>query len=115
MLEDSALASEQTNWTAANRPRCPNGGQLLQRGGQRIRRLQTRGKQTLTLTRQYGREACPACGQGLFPLDAELALLPGCLTPTLQEHLVQLGTWMPFRSAAQLLSRRRRHALDRDQ
>jgi len=33
-----------------------------------------------------------------------LGLLPGCLTPTLQEHLVRLGTWVPFRPAAQLLT-----------
>ena len=33
-----------------------------------------------------------------FPLDEELALLPGVLTPTLQETLVRLGTRMPFGS-----------------
>ena len=31
-----------------------------------------------------------------FPLDEELALLPGALTPSLQEDLVRLGTWMPL-------------------
>jgi hypothetical protein len=30
------------------------------------------------------------------PLDEELALLPGALTPSLQEDVVRLGTWMPF-------------------
>lgn len=30
------------------------------------------------------------------PLDEELGLLPGMLTPGLQEDLVRLGTWMPF-------------------
>ncbi|HJZ49224.1 MAG TPA: ISKra4 family transposase [Roseiflexaceae bacterium] len=39
------------------------------------------------------------------PLDEELGLLPGQLTPLLQEHLAHLGTWMPFAHAAQLLSR----------
>jgi len=34
-----------------------------------------------------------------------LALLPGQLTPLLQDHLAHLGTWMPFTHAAQLLSR----------
>ena len=38
------------------------------------------------------------------PLDEELALLPGQLTPVLQDHLAHLGTWMPFAHAAQLLS-----------
>lgn len=41
--------------------------------------------------------------QGFFPLDEELALLPGSLTPHLQECLVRLGAWMPFRPAAELL------------
>jgi hypothetical protein len=31
-----------------------------------------------------------------FPLDEELGLLPGTLTPSLQEDLVRLGAWMPF-------------------
>ena len=33
---------------------------------------------------------------GFFPLDEELALLPGSLTPHLQECLVRLGAWMPL-------------------
>ncbi len=44
-------------------------------------------------------------GQAFFPLDEELALLPGALTPNLQEELVRLGTWMPFGRAAQELQR----------
>jgi hypothetical protein len=36
-----------------------------------------------------------------FPLDEELALLPGRLTPRLQESLVRLSTWIPsFAKAA---------------
>lgn len=38
------------------------------------------------------------------PLDEELALLPGSLTPSLQEGLVRLGAWLPFEQAAQLLA-----------
>jgi hypothetical protein len=34
-----------------------------------------------------------------------LALLPGALTPYLQEQLAHLGTWMPFEPAAQMLAR----------
>ncbi len=37
---------------------------------------------------------------GFFPLDDELQLLPGCLTPRLQEQLTRLGAWMPFGKAA---------------
>nr|WP_126578503.1 ISKra4 family transposase [Tengunoibacter tsumagoiensis] len=44
-------------------------------------------------------------GQVFFPLDDELALLPGRLTPQLQEHLTHLASWMPFARAAQMLER----------
>jgi hypothetical protein len=37
------------------------------------------------------------------PLDEELALLPGQLTPRLQQSVVRLGTWMPFTRAAAAL------------
>jgi hypothetical protein len=47
----------------------------------------------------------PAVGTGLFPLDAELGLLPGSLTPQLQASLVRLGSWMPFAHAARELGR----------
>jgi len=46
----------------------------------------------------------PSAGQGFFPLDEELALLPGSLTPSLQEVLVRLGARMPFRSVVQELA-----------
>lgn len=40
-------------------------------------------------------------GPGFSPLDNELALLPGSLTPRLQESLVRLSTWLPsFAKAA---------------
>jgi hypothetical protein len=38
-----------------------------------------------------------------FPLDKHLALLPGQLTPLLQDQLAHLGAWMPFAKAAALL------------
>ena len=44
-------------------------------------------------------------GTGLFPLDAELGLLPGSLTPQMQASLVRLGSWMPFAHAARELGR----------
>jgi len=37
------------------------------------------------------------------PLDEELGLLPGPLSPRLHEGLVRLGVWMPFRRAAREL------------
>ena len=44
-------------------------------------------------------------GRGFSPLDEELGLLPGVLTPRLQEQVAHLGTWMPFAPAAQMLAR----------
>jgi hypothetical protein len=44
-------------------------------------------------------------GQVFSPLDEELALQPGSLTPRQQEHLAHLATWMPFERAAQMLDR----------
>jgi hypothetical protein len=37
---------------------------------------------------------------GLFPLDDELELLPGVLTPWLHASVARLGSWMPFAHAA---------------
>jgi hypothetical protein len=48
--------------------------------------------------------SAPPAGRGFFPLDEELALLPGTLTPSLQEQLVRLGSWLPFAKAAALLT-----------
>ena len=44
-------------------------------------------------------------GSGFFPLDEELALAPGALAPSIQDHLTHLASWMPFRRAAQMLER----------
>jgi hypothetical protein len=40
--------------------------------------------------------------KGFFPLDEELKLLPGILTPHGHECLVRLSGWMPFDKAAEL-------------
>ena len=39
--------------------------------------------------------------RGFSPLDRELGLLNGELTPQLQQSVARLGTWMPFRRAAE--------------
>src|SRR5215212_322409 len=44
-----------------------------------------------------------AVAPGFSPLDDELRLLPGSLTPHLRELLVRLGAWVPFAPAAELL------------
>jgi hypothetical protein len=46
----------------------------------------------------------PLVAAGFFPLDEELELLPGSLTPALQEVLTRLGVWAPFEEAAQMLT-----------
>ena len=46
-----------------------------------------------------------SAGRGFSPLDEELDLLPGTLTPRLQDQLAHLGTWMPFGPAAELFAR----------
>jgi hypothetical protein len=40
--------------------------------------------------------------KGFFPLDEELELLPGILTPFGHECLVRMASWMPFEEAAKL-------------
>jgi hypothetical protein len=43
-------------------------------------------------------------GRRFFPLDEELELLPGRLTPCGQEELVRVSSWMPFERAGELLA-----------
>ena len=43
-------------------------------------------------------------GRDFSPLDEELELLTGSLTPHSHESLVRLGTWMPFEKAATMLT-----------
>ena len=45
-----------------------------------------------------------SAGRGFFPLDDELALLPGQWTPALHEDLVRLSTRLPFREAVSELA-----------
>ena len=42
-------------------------------------------------------------GRAFFPLDEELGLLGGGLTPRGEETLVRLATWMPFEQAREML------------
>lgn len=42
--------------------------------------------------------------KGFFPLDRELALLPGKLTPQGHEQLVRLSGWMPFAKAVEVFA-----------
>lgn len=49
--------------------------------------------------------SAPNVVRGFSPLDEELQLVPGSLTPRAQEDLTHLATWMPFARAAQMLKR----------
>jgi len=40
--------------------------------------------------------------RGFFPLDEELGLLPGKLTPKGHENLVRLGSWIPFEQSVKV-------------
>jgi hypothetical protein len=42
---------------------------------------------------------------GFFPLDDQLGLVAGSLTPCSQDHLVHLAVWMPFEQAVRTLDR----------
>jgi hypothetical protein len=105
-LEDLAHASAAVEGSAGplgERPRCPDcGGALEARGRHEREVLVARQRAPLRLRRRYA--ACPACGGGLFPLDEELGLLPGELSPGLDEGLVRLATWMPFGVAVRELA-----------
>lgn len=46
--------------------------------------------------------SAPSAGRGFFPLDEELKLQSGKLTPKGRERLVRLSGWMPFRQATEL-------------
>jgi hypothetical protein len=65
-----------------------------------------RSKPTADKTSSWNASTEPArpAGPGFFPLDDELGLLPGTLTPRLQEALVRLSTHIPsFAKAAREL------------
>ena len=42
-------------------------------------------------------------GEAFFPLDEQLGLLSGGLTPRVEETLVRLACWMPYAQAQELL------------
>src|SRR5260370_746750 len=45
----------------------------------------------------------PSVGEAVFPLDEQLGLLSGGLTPRGEEVLARLSTWMPFEPAREML------------
>src|SRR5258708_34600234 len=45
----------------------------------------------------------PSVGSAFFPLDEQLGLVSGGLTPRGEETLARLASWMPFEQARELL------------
>jgi hypothetical protein len=45
----------------------------------------------------------PTAGRGFSPLDEELALWPGALSPRLAQSVIRLGTWLPFEQVSRAL------------
>jgi len=102
MLSDTANLSASVEWKEGlDGTVCPHCGANLEGKGKKKRRLQLRGGNEVEIEREYGK--CPECGQGVFPLDRELELLPGSLTPRAHESLVRLSSWMPFEHAAEMM------------
>jgi hypothetical protein len=64
---------------------------------------QCRHREDKALNSNGGMVPAPNAAQAFFPLDEELALLPGSLSPTLHEWVVRLGTWMPFPEVAKII------------
>jgi predicted RNA-binding Zn-ribbon protein involved in translation (DUF1610 family) len=64
IIEEVAQAEMETASEPGPKP-CPQCGEPMHRRGKHARRLQTRGRQEVTLTRSYF--SCPACGYSFFP------------------------------------------------
>src|SRR5260370_22629873 len=97
VLQDVVQMGESEDWRAIlqeERPGCTT-------CGKQKRFLQTMGGEAVKLTRMYG--ICPTCGVGFFPLDEQLGLLSGGLTPRGEEVLARLSSWMPFEPAREML------------
>lgn len=101
MISDAAMNSASAKWEVGEKAAvCPTCGVALIKKRKKKRELQTRGGREIELEREYG--VCPECGQGIFPLDEELKLLPGKLTLNGHERSVRLSGWMPFEKAVEL-------------
>ncbi|HUZ76902.1 MAG TPA: ISKra4 family transposase [Chloroflexota bacterium] len=94
-LLENELAPRGKRGASAACPACA--GQCEARG-QRERTLILPGDEQLRLERAY--LVCQGCGLGRFPLDDVLELLPGSLSPRLQQAVVRLSTSLPFGQAA---------------
>lgn len=93
MILDTAMESAPAEWKKGTvGVVCSQCGEQLEKKGKKKRKLQTQGGQEVELVREYG--VCPKWGWWIFPLDEELELLLGKLTPCEHERLVRLASWI---------------------
>jgi hypothetical protein len=101
LLQETVLASTATDLSCppSAPPTCPHCQLPLTARGQHTRHVVTQEGRDVALTRTYG--TARVAGAGFSPLDEQLALPAGTLSPQLHEWLVclaTLATWMPFAS-----------------
>jgi hypothetical protein len=98
ILEDVALQSTATTWQgspAGQQPTCPQCGTPLKERG-RHRGVSCRHTGAMISPSPAAMASVRPVRSEFFPLDEELALLPGRLTPRLQESVVL--SWLPTSS-----------------
>lgn len=101
LIQDPAHQSKSRAWSGTSRherPRCPVCGRHEESDNASSKEQEDK--------KSHGtenREPAQTVGQVFFPLDEELALSPGSLTPTQQDHLAHLATWMPWERAREML------------
>ncbi len=104
MVEDAVQASGAADWSQhpkEERPRCTRAGRRSSRVGSRSGDCKRKAEHRWSWSAAMA--PAPGVGAGFFPLDEELGLEAGSLTPQLLEWLVRLAAWMPFARAVQLL------------
>ena len=101
-MAEVAQTSAASEWEEGEGPKCAECGAEMKGVGKHKRKLQAGGGGEVELEREYAK--CPACRAGIFPLDEELELLPGNLTPHGHERLVRLGAWMLYEKAADMMT-----------
>lgn len=82
LLGEAVLASAAADGAdrpMTDRPTCQECGTRMTPRGTQDRTIIVQGDQAVTLRRSQWR--CPGCGASLFPLEEELRLLPGRLSP----------------------------------
>lgn len=106
IVQDAALTSTASDWgqtTSEDRPVCPLCGSTLITRGRR--RNDGKHKAAERSPSRKGTESVPRVRVGFFPLDEQLGLVAGSLSPSIQDHVVHVAMWMPFGRAVQMLKR----------